>query len=325
MQKEALPSVSDITAENADTLIGSDKLVLLGFFNEKQSNGTFSAVAELNKFDATFGASSDAKLAKAHGVTSLPGVAVYKPGEEREIYDGSFEEGALNKFVQFASLPVVGEIGPETHMKYMQSGLPLAFIFVENDDVKSKFTKELEPIARLYKGKVNFATIDAVAFGRHADNLNLKQEWPAFAIQNPVTNAKYPFDQTKELTSKGIGEFVKDFIAGKIVANIKSDPIPESQPDAVHTLVGKTFNETTTGSKDVLVMFHAPWCGHCKNMAPTYELLGSHYKAKNLNDKVLIAKIDATTNDVPENIQGFPTLKVRLWCVHFQQAANLTS
>jgi protein disulfide-isomerase A1 len=44
-------------------------------------------------------------------------------------------------------------------------------------------------------------------------------------------------------------------------------------------------------------------------LAPNYEKLAKLY-TKDYSDKVVIAKIDATANDVPDEIAGFPTIKL---------------
>ena len=57
----------------------------------------------------------------------------------------------------------------------------------------------------------------------------------------------------------------------------------------------------------ILVEFYAPWCGHCKNLAPHYD-----EAAKRLanNPNIMLAKVDSTENEVEGlDIQGFPTLK----------------
>jgi len=95
-------------------------------------------------------------------------------------------------------------------------------------------------------------------------------------------------------------------VAGELEAYMKSEPLPENEDTAVETVVGKNFKDIVNQDKDVLIEFYAPWCGHCKKLTPVWDELGE----KLAKEDVVIAKMDATANDVPGvyTVTGFPTI-----------------
>lgn len=81
----------------------------------------------------------------------------------------------------------------------------------------------------------------------------------------------------------------------------------EVAKDAVRELTDQDFSDVTS-SGVAFVKFYAPWCGHCKRLAPTWEEL-----AKDVSSMtgVSIAKIDCTKYKevCSENeVRGYPTL-----------------
>ncbi|WEW55609.1 protein disulfide-isomerase precursor [Emydomyces testavorans] len=315
MIKQSLPAVSKVTSDTFETIKALDKIVIIGYFKEgdKKSNETFTSIAESLRDEYLFAGTSDNALAEAEGV-SQPAIVLYKDFDERKaVFGNEFDKDAITRFIKSASTPLVGEVGPETYSSYMAAGIPLAYIFAETPEERERFATDLKPLAKKFKGAINFATIDAKAFGAHAGNLNLDPEkFPAFGIQDTVKNTKYPYDQAKQIVEKDIGQFVQDVLDGKIEPSIKSEPIPESQNGPVTVVVAHSYEDIVRNiDKDVLLEFYAPWCGHCKALAPKYEQLASLYADNpEFASKVTIAKIDATSNDVPDEIQGFPTIKL---------------
>ena len=314
MIKQSLPAVSILTKDGLEDFKKADKVVLVAYIDagDKASNETFAEVAEKLRDNYPFGASNDAALAEAEGVTA-PAIVLYKDFDEgKSVFSEKFDVEAIEKFAKTASTPLIGEVGPDTYSDYMSAGLPLAYIFAETAEERKEISDALKPIAEAQRGVINFATIDAKQFGAHAANLNLKAEkFPAFAIQEIAKNQKFPFDQEKEITHDVIKAFVDDFVAGKVEPSIKSEPIPTSQEGSVVVVVAKNYDDIVLDdAKDVLVEFYAPWCGHCKALAPKYEDLASLYAKSEFKDKVVIAKVDATANDVPDEVQGFPTIKL---------------
>lgn len=102
-------------------------------------------------------------------------------------------------------------------------------------------------------------------------------------------------------------------LAGLATVSLAKGPsVPPNSFDksAVLDLIPDNFDKIAISGKPALVEFFAPWCGHCKTLAPIYEQLAQDFSFA--KDKVAIAKVDADSEKTLGKrfgIQGFPTIK----------------
>eukprot|EP00924_Labyrinthula_sp_SR-Ha-C_P014850 snap_masked-scaffold_9-processed-gene-0.9-mRNA-1 protein AED:0.35 eAED:0.36 QI:0/-1/0/1/-1/1/1/0/200 len=75
-------------------------------------------------------------------------------------------------------------------------------------------------------------------------------------------------------------------------------------------LTASDFQEKVINSgQSTFVKFYAPWCGHCKKLAPTWKTLAEDLDG---SSKAQIAKLDCTAHQsvcTKYGVTGYPTLK----------------
>jgi thiol:disulfide interchange protein len=130
---------------------------------------------------------------------------------------------------------------------------------------------------------------------------------PAVVFVQGSTRYKY-LHERGQITADSIRTLIAQARAGQTPVYLKSEPLPEGQPSAVHKVVGRTVKEyTQAGSTPVLLDIYSPQCGHCKELEPHFLAAAEALAAQ--GKKVILAKLDYTKNDAPiVEITGFPML-----------------
>jgi protein disulfide-isomerase A1 len=260
--------------------------------------------------DIEFGvAGSDA--ASAAGA-SFPSIVLFKKFDEGEAtYEGEMVVDDIKSFVQGNSVPLISTFSQENAPKIFGSGIDTHFLYFNDESAEGHedTLAELKKVATDFKGKTLFV------FVPHTEERVMgffdltKDDVPAAVLIQMGEGDMKKFGFAKDITADNVRGHVEAYFAGDLKPTLKSEPVPEDNSGPVTVIVGENFNDIVLDSnKDVLLEFYAPWCGHCKSLAPTYEELGEKFAG---NDNIVIAKIDATANDVDHpkvNVKGFPTI-----------------
>lgn len=90
-----------------------------------------------------------------------------------------------------------------------------------------------------------------------------------------------------------------------------------SDGEGAQALTSETFaavvGDTTQSGQTIIVEFFAPWCGHCKKLAPVWTRFADDVALDpEHSNKVKVAQVDCTANMLlceQQGVAGFPTIK----------------
>lgn len=316
MQKEAGPSSKELTTKKEfDDFIAREGGCVVGFFSDADSAEakTFQKLADSND-DLRFAHTSASDLGyKDEVVLFRPKVMENKFEETAVKFTGDASKlAALKGFVSDESFGLCAHRTTSNADKFKK---PTFVAFYDVDYTKNPkgtnyWRNRVMKVAKKLQGEgltAYFAVSNRMEHGQELEECGATGDDFSKPVVCAYDEKSRKFNMVDAFAMDTFEKFVRDVLDGAVEPHIKSEPLPDND-GPLKTAVGKNFEEVVNDpERDVLIEFYAPWCGHCKSLAPKYEEL-----AEKLQDEsgITIAKMDATANDVPSpyDVRGFPTI-----------------
>ncbi|KAF4585774.1 Protein disulfide-isomerase erp38 [Ophiocordyceps camponoti-floridani] len=151
------------------------------------------------------------------------------------------------------------------------------------------------------KDKVQIAKVDADAERSLGKRFDI-QGFPTIKWFDGKSEKPEEYNEGRDLDS------LSAFVTKKTSVKLKKKP---EMPSNVVMLNDETFAKTIGKKKNALVAFTAPWCGHCKTLAPTWEVVAGVFA---LDEDVVIAKVNCEAPDSKaiaesQGVASYPTIK----------------
>ena len=311
LRKKSGPATRPLkTLEELEKFKNENVVGIVYFGTNDEEKKIFESVATKND-DYPFAYVEDKDIAEKAN-EKMGFVVLYKKFDEKRAEISGFKEKELSDFVTIKSQKRVSGFDDKTTQIVFGENQPTITYFGEKGDKWNEAEKLLEKIADKAIEKKLKVTMTEIKDGmgkRIADYIGLKKtDLPSIRIIDTRKELK-KYIMEKEINEENILEFISGWEKGILKRHLKSQEEPKENKGPILEVVGKTFQrEVINNDKDVMLVFYAPWCGHCKKLLPEYEKAAN--KLKENNPKVVLAKMDATENEIESvEITGFPTIK----------------
>ncbi|KAI1766048.1 thioredoxin-like domain-containing protein [Hypoxylon sp. FL1150] len=213
------PVVSEVGSAELEDFKKADETVFLAYLdaNDEASKSAFTDVAGRYREEFSFGLTTDVDVLAAEGVTA-PTIKCYKPldGDTHEFKDPT-DLTALENFVIESSRPVIGELLPHNHRRFLDRGWPMVYVFATTEAERSEIRKELRKVAQSQYESLTMVTVDPLEFPSLPEKLGLDPNaLPAGAVHQLSKDRIYPYPKGRSWTSSELQGWGLDVWQGRI-------------------------------------------------------------------------------------------------------------
>lgn len=305
------------TAEELEALKTKNEVVVIAFVDDVTgANRLILDKIAAKDDDVVYVVTTNAAM--ADGKT----LSLFKQFDEgvNHFEGAEFTAEAVTAFVKTNSKPLIMTFSQDKASQIFGGDVNIHLLMFSDDtkDYHDKLVKAVNEPATINRGKMLHIIIP-LSEDRIMEYFGFKEaDLPAVMMVNMDQGMKkYAFPSKAEELSAvldttftaDIIKFEADYFDGKLEPALKSAEPVDDSAEAVKIITGKTFKERVADSNvDVLLEFYAPWCGHCKSLAPKYDELAEKFSDVT---SIMIAKMDATENEIDHpnvNVEGFPTI-----------------
>jgi len=329
MKKQAGPASVEIkTAAEFDKFLGDRDAGVVGFFSDSGSAAQteFMKAANFLRENYRFAHTNLEELLlkqtiEGQGVVIFRAPHLNNKFEESSVkftglFSGDFTNANIKQFIEDNIFGMCPHLTDDNKEQLFKSDMLVAYYDVDYEKNPKGSNYWRNRVMKVAKGfldqgkKLTFAVANKNSFSADLAEIGLDASTGEVPVVRVRTANGNSFVMTEEFSrdGKALERFLQDYFDGKLKRYVKSEPIPEPNDGPVKVLVGDNFDEIVNDdTKDVLIEFYAPWCGHCKTLEPKYKELG---EALSADPNIIIAKMDATANSVPPEyeVRGFPTI-----------------
>ena len=273
------------TVKDVKDFVNQNEVGVVGFFEEKgeEFDKYNLACEDYDDYGVHYpvGVTTDSEALKHFDVKNK--VVLFKKFDEKKVvYEGDIETQAVRDFITENALPVVIEFNHDNAQKmFKRPNNQKSHLLVFHNKSVETYDEEIKLMAKVgreFKEQVLFTSVSVEEEDhrrmleflgvRHRINNDTFPTMRIITMKDDQPPIRYKPEDTS-VTEDNLRDFVSRYVAGEIEREYFIEPLPADWDSrAAKYLTAANFRSLVleSPSRPSLVMWYAPWCGHCKNM-----------------------------------------------------------